>query len=60
MSIFTSRTLSYKQVAGIKLAVLSFAFLVAHYWPGIADWSTVWWIVFVLSTVYVLRFWLRK
>ena len=60
MNIFKSRTLSYKQVAAIKIGTLSFAFLVAYYWPNVVAWTTFWWIVFVLSVLYVLSFWFKK
>ena len=52
--------LSYRQIAGIKLGTLSFALLVAHYWPSVAEWTTLWWIILVLSVIYVFSFWFKK
>jgi hypothetical protein len=60
MNIFKPRTLTYRQIAGIKWGTLAAAFLIAHYWPAVTDWTTLWWIVFVLMVWYVFTFYFRR
>jgi hypothetical protein len=55
MHIFKPITLTWWQIGVLKLAVLSFAFLIAHYWPVVTEWTTVWWILFAVCALYTAK-----